>query len=212
MYRRRRLAVLLALVAVAGLVWLLIAQPWRAGGAEGATEPRPVSTMSAVATSPAATSTPTPTASDAVAPEATPSPQALPVCAAPDVTVEAVTDQGTYAADQNPQMSIRLRNVSASDCSINVGTAAQSFTVTSGNDVWWRSTDCQTESSDMIVTLAAGQEVTSAAPLVWDRTRSAVGTCQDPNRQRAAGDGASYHLAVEIGGIRSTGTAQFLLY
>ncbi len=198
---------LLAVAAVGALIWLLIAQPWRAGGAESAPDPRPVSTMSA-----AATATPTPTASPAGAPEETASPQALPACAAPDVTVEAVTDQSTYAADQNPQLSIRLRNTSASDCSINVGTAAQSFTITSGNDVWWRSTDCQTEPSDMIVTLAAGQEVTSAAPLVWDRTRSAVGTCQDPNRQRAAADGASYHLAVEIGGIRSTGTAQFLLY
>lgn len=203
---------LLAVVAVGALVWLLIAQPWRAGGAEGAAEPRPVSTMTAAPATPVATQAPTPTPSSSLAPEATPSVQALPACTAPGVTVEALTDQSTYAADQNPQMSIRLRNTTASDCSINVGTAAQSFTVTSGNDVWWRSTDCQTESSDMIVTLAAGQEVTSAAPLVWDRTRSAVGTCQDPNRQRAAGDGASYHLAVEIGGIRSTGTAQFLLY
>jgi hypothetical protein len=207
--------VLLAVLAVGALVWLLIAQPWRADGAEGGAVPRPVSTMTAATpdpTSPGATATPGPTASATVAPDQNPSTQALPVCAAPEVTVEAITDQTTYAPDQNPQLSIRLRNGSASDCSINVGTAAQSFTITSGVDVWWRSTDCQTEPSDMVVTLSAGQEVTSAAPLVWDRTRSAVATCQDPNRQRAAGGGASYHLAVEIGGIRSTGTAQFLLY
>lgn len=201
---------LLAVAAVAALVWLVIAQPWRSDGA--APSPTPISTMTAgtpVPTSPAATGTPAPTAPAA---SVAPSPEALPVCAPPEVTVEAVTDQTTYAADQNPQLSIRLRNESASDCSINVGTAAQSFTITSGDDVWWRSTDCQTEPSDMIVTLAAGQEVTSAAPLTWDRTRSAVATCEDPNRQRAAGGGASYHLAVEIGGIRSAGTAQFLLY
>ncbi|MNY65604.1 hypothetical protein D3C86_2028970 [compost metagenome] len=95
---------------------------------------------------------------------------------------------------------------------MNVGTSAQSFTVTSGDDIWWRSTDCQSEPSDMIVLIGAGQTVSSAAPLTWDRTRSAVGTCADGNRPMAPGGGASYHLSVEIGGIASTEPKQFLLY
>ena len=82
----------------------------------------------------------------------------------------------------------------------------------SGSDVWWRSTDCQSEPSDMVVLLAAGQTVTSAAPLTWDRTRSAVGTCDDADRQAAPGGGASYHVSVEIGGIGSTQSKQMLLY
>ena len=64
----------------------------------------------------------------------------------------------------------------------------------------------------MVVLLAAGQTVSSAAPLTWDRTRSAVGTCGDADRQHAPGGGASYHLSVEIGGIASTQSAQILLY
>jgi hypothetical protein len=64
----------------------------------------------------------------------------------------------------------------------------------------------------MVVLLAAGQTVASAAPLIWDRTRSAVGTCADADRPRAPGGGSSYHLAVEIGGIASTDSAQLLLY
>ena len=96
---------------------------------------------------------------------------------------------------------------------MNVGTATQVFTITSGSDTWWRSTDCQSEPSDMVVLLAAGQTVSSATPLVWDRTRSAVGTCAaDANRPKAPGGGASYHLAVEIGGIPSAQTRQLLLY
>ena len=62
------------------------------------------------------------------------------------------------------------------------------------------------------VLLTAGQTVSSASPLTWDRTRSAVGTCDDETRPRAPGGGASYHLAVEIGGVASTETTQFLLY
>ena len=56
------------------------------------------------------------------------------------------------------------------------------------------------------------EAVSSAAPLVWDRTRSAVSSCKDDSRPRAPGGGASYHLTVSIGGIQSPETAQFLLY
>ncbi len=223
-YRRRRLVVLLAVLAiVAGIAWLLIAQPWRGSATEVA--PSPSATPSATATStglPVVESDASPTpGADAEAVEgagtvegSAPSPSVTPEaqpCTDDTVAVEAVVSQGTYAADQNPAFSITLTN-NGPDCTLNVGTSAQSFTVTSGSDTWWRSTDCQSEPNDMVVLLQAGQSVTSAAPLAWDRTRSAVGTCGDVTRQRAAGGGASYHLGVSIGGIASTTTAQFLLY
>ena len=214
-YRRRRLVLLVALLAVAALVWLLIAQPWHGAAAE---KPAPTPTRS--------TSTPTPdpmptgvtTPTESAAPAA-PSPEAsaeetptAKPCVARDIAVQAVTDQETYAAGQNPQLSITLTNNGATDCTLNVGTSAQTFTIMSGSDVWWRSTDCQTEPSDMVVLLSAGQTVSSATPLTWDRTRSSVGSCDDAGRQVAPGGGASYHLSVEIGGIASTQSAQLLLY
>jgi hypothetical protein len=64
----------------------------------------------------------------------------------------------------------------------------------------------------MTVTLAAGQVVTSAQPITWDRARSSVSSCQSSNRQHAPGGGASYHLAVSIGGVASQGTVQFFLH
>jgi len=66
--------------------------------------------------------------------------------------------------------------------------------------------------TSLVVLLAAGQSVASAAPLTWDRTRSSVSTCADSDRQNAPGGGASYHLSVEIGGIASTQSKQILLY
>lgn len=203
-YRRRRLAaVLFALLVIGLVVWLVAAPPWRAAPTA---DPSPAASSAAPAPSasaPAASPTPSATPTESV--------PAGPVeCSPADITVEALTDKGEYGQGENPQLSIRLTNTSTNPCTMNVGTSAQSFTVTSGSDVWWRSTDCQSEPSDMEVTLAAGQQVTSAAPLTWDRTRSSVGSC-DSERPFAPGGGATYHLSVSIGGIPSAGTAAFIL-
>ena len=214
---------LLVLIAVVAVVWVLIAQPWRGAAADQAeSKPTPTQAVETEVTStpsssptPSAAPAPEQTTDAALEPSATPDPTATPAakpCVSRNVTVEALTDQDTYEAGQNPQLSIRLTNDGSEDCTLNVGTSGQSFTIMSGSDVWWRSTDCQTEPSDMVVLIAAGQSVTSAAPLTWDRTRSAVGTCDDPGRQSAPGGGASYHLSVEIGGIGSTQSKQMLLY
>lgn len=222
-YRRRRIVLLLALLAIAATVWLLIAQPWAGTASEpeaAGDEPKGQNTASALPVPAEQQSTPDPSGTGAVegsvpdgeTPTATPgaTPVAAP-CVARDIDVKAVTGKDTYAGDEKPQFSITLTN-NGDDCTLNVGTSGQSFTVTSGSDTWWRSTDCQSEPSDMVVLITAGQTVSSAAPLEWDRTRSAVGTCDDPTRPRAPGGGSSYHLAVEIGGISSTQAQQFLLY
>ncbi|GAA5201744.1 hypothetical protein GCM10025773_22880 [Microbacterium jejuense] len=217
------MVLLVGVLVVVGVVWLFIAQPW--AGAEkadakdaktadqnqadslpvpssGATEVAGDSNAGDAGTTAGATdnATPTPGATSTAVP-----------CVASAVTVEAVTSADTYSGDESPQFSIKLTN-NGPDCTLNVGTSGQSFTVSSGDDVWWRSTDCQSEPSDMVVTIAAGQTVSSASPLAWDRTRSAVGTCADETRPRAPGGGASYNLSVEIGGIPATQPKQFLLY
>lgn len=211
-YRRRRLVVLLVLLLIAaGVTWLLVAQPWSsAAHTDAVSRATPKSATSTPSVTPSATPTATPEVASTEAPG--PLETAAPGCTRADVVVEPVTDLTEYAAGQNPQLSIRLTNTGDTACTLNVGTTTQKFTITSGNDTWWRSTDCQSEPSDMIVTLAAGQSVTSATPLVWDRTRSSVSSCADANRPAAGAGGASYHLSVEIGGIPSTGTAQFFLY
>src|SRR5690606_3721107 len=169
-YRRRRLLVAIIIVlliaAVGGGAWLAIAQPWKA-----TTSPPPVATTPPATSDPA---TPTP-GETSTAPTASPSPDpsetpAIVACEQGDVEVTAVTDAETYAVGKLPQLSIRLTSTSAVDCTLNVGSSTQKYTVTSGGDVWWRSTDCQTDPSDMIVTLKAGASVSSATPVVWDRT------------------------------------------
>lgn len=227
-YRRRRLVLLGGFViVVAALVWLFVAQPWAGAAGGDADAGAGVSSEAPdggdagdgggtgdadAATPPEGESAdegePSPEG-DADAGESEPAGPAA--CIAADVFVEAVTDKVTYAAGELPQLSIQLTN-RGKDCTLNVGTAQQKFTVTSGGDTWWRSTDCQSEPSDMVVLLEAGSTVKSGAPVVWDRTRSTPSSCENPNRPGAAGGGASYHVAVEIGGIPSQSTQQILLY
>jgi len=208
-YRRRRVVIFGGLIVViltlAAGIWLAVAQPWSDAGAEPppAATPEPSETPTEASPSPTAAPTPTPTTKKDA--------KAVP-CQAGDVTVEAVTDADTYPAGALPQLSISLTNTGASDCTIDVGSTTQVFTVSSGSDTWWRSTDCQESPSSMVVTLAAGQTVKSATPVQWDRTRSDVATCDQENRPRAPGGGASYHVAVSIGGFEAAETRQILLY
>lgn len=210
-YRRRRLVLLVALIlflAVIGIsVWLLVTRPWAS-----AAEPTPTPTVSESGT-PRPPTTPDPTAGESPSPE--PTGQETPgivACEARDVEVTAVTDADSYQSGVLPKLSISLTNRGAADCAIDVGSTTQVFTVSSGSDVWWRSTDCQENPSSMIATLAAGATVTSKVPVVWDRTRSSVETCEQENRPRAPGGGSSYHVSVEIGGFKGTTTKQILLY
>ncbi|MCR2784746.1 MULTISPECIES: hypothetical protein [unclassified Microbacterium] len=212
-YRRRRLLVLLAaIVVIAGIVLLLVWQPWNAGASGPDDRKTPVSTSTPTSTP---TGSPAPSTPPMPSPEASASEDtagAVAECEAAAIEVAGLTDKDTYAAGENPQLSISLTNNGGVPCTINVGTTTQTFTISSGDDVWWRSTDCQTEPSDQIVTIDAGQSVTSAAPLTWDRTRSSVSTCGETGRQSAPGGGSSFHLRVAIGGIESTTSKQFLLH
>ena len=185
-------------------------QPWR-GIPSSAPAPAPSpSTSPSVATSPAVPDAQTSDEpSDEPDADAAPDPDAtIAPCTTSDISVLAVTDKDSYGAGEQPQLSITLSNNGAQPCLMNVGTATQSFEISSGSDVWWRSTDCQTESSDQIVQLEAGQTVSSATALAWDRTRSSVDTCTSARPQAPAG---YFHLSVSIGGIEGADTAMFAL-
>ncbi len=216
---------LVLLVIVVAVVWVLIAQPWRGSAEQGnkdaatqSADPLLPSVQNTSGATPSATPTgtrgsasPTPGATSSAKASAGPAASAKP-CSANDVAVTAVTDKSSYASGQDPKLSIQLTNTGSAACTLNVGTSAQTFAITSGSDTWWQSTDCQTEPSDMVVLLKAGQKVASATPITWDRTRSSVATCEAKNRPKAPGGGATYHLTVSIGGIESIDDALFQLY
>ena len=94
-------------------------------------------------------------------------------------------------------------------CTINAGTSKQVYTITSGTEAYWISTDCQTDAADTPAMLEPGVTVTST-PFAWNRVRSSPSTCAGTQAAVPAG-GASYHLTVSVDGIASASTAQFIL-
>lgn len=180
-YARRRLVVLLGFLALVAVVILIIVRP---GSADNS-----VST--------AGPSTATPGAAPA------------PACTADTVVVAPVTSAATYSGDEVPEISLTVTNNGSDPCTINAGTSGMIFTITSGSETYWTSSDCQTGAAENFVVLAPAQSAPSE-PLSWDRTRSAPDTCTTERAAVPAG-GASYHLSASLGGIASTETAQFIL-
>jgi hypothetical protein len=193
-YRRRRLVVGLGLLAVILIIFLIIVRPGSSVGEPGNATPAKG----------ASTDAPTEPSTSAAAVDGG-------ACDPANVTVEAHTDAPDYSADQLPELSLSLTNTGATSCVIDAGTAKQVFTITSGDDVWWNSSDCQTGAADAVVTLKAGATEKSSAPITWDRTRSATDTCESESRDRAPAGGASYHLSVTVDGIAAKTPTQFLL-
>jgi hypothetical protein len=194
-YRRRRLVVGLGLLAVIIVIVLIIVKPGSSVGEPG----RSPSAAQGTSTDGASASSKPVTADTGAA------------CDPANVTVEALTDADAYGADQLPELSLSLTNTGSASCVIDAGTAKQVFTITSGDDVWWTSTDCQTGAADAPITLAAGATEKSSAPLTWDRTRSAKDTCESDSREVAPAEGASYYLSVTVDGIAAAEPSLFLL-
>jgi len=195
-YWRRRLIVLLGVIAVVVVIVLIVVRPGASNGEPAEKKPAPGSTGTPAAV---ATSIPTTSATADGQP-----------CKPADVKVEAVTDKDVYAAGELPQLSVALTNTGSKACTIDAGTAQQLFTITSGSEVYWKSTDCQTDKVDAEVLLEPAKTISSKAPITWDRTRSDPSTCQ-ANREQVPASGASYHLETTVAGIKSSGTKQFIL-
>ncbi|AYG03080.1 hypothetical protein [Gryllotalpicola protaetiae] len=211
-YRRRRFVVLLVLLAIVAGVLFLVFRPGSGGAATAGGRP---TTPAAASQTPqptgSGTSLPGPSSSarPAATPKATPAAAGQP-CAHGNIDVEAITDASSYKSGAQPLLSLSLTNTGSVMCTIDAGTATMVFTVTSGKEPYWTSTDCQSNPVHTDIKLEPKQTLTST-PIAWDRTRSSTSTCGGPRPAAPAG-GASYHLSVSVAGIASATSKQFLLY
>ena len=187
-YWRRRLLLLLVLVAVIVVVVLIIVRPGSGTPAPHASGTNSASPSTTHGASSGSSSTP---------------------CDPSVITLTPVTDAASYAAGVQPQLSMSITNSGASACTFDVGTDAQVYLITSGSDQIWSSKDCQTAPAANKQVLQPGKTL-STTPFAWDRTRSSTTTCTG-NRPEVTAGGASYHLAVQVGAAKSTGTKQFVL-
>ena len=198
--------VLVGLVAVIVAVVLIFVRPGSSQGDEPDAAAAPPATDAATEKTAPPTVIPTEPAEPAEQPAADGDP-----CSPEKVTVEAVTDKTIYEAGEQPQLSMTITNTGENICVLNAGTKVQVFTITSGEEVYWRSSDCQVDPIDAEVSLTPATPISSTVPIVWDRTRSSVDTCGGP-REAVPSGGASYHLSIVVDGFESGSSKQFLLY
>jgi hypothetical protein len=120
-----------------------------------------------------------------------------------------VTDKTTYAAGEQPMLSMTITNTGTTACTFSAGSDVQVYVITSGSDQIWSSKDCQTAPVTQVAELQPGV-ATASTPFAWDRTRSSTTTCTGARPAVTAG-GASYHLSVTVNGVASAATKQFIL-
>lgn len=198
-YVRRRLAVLGILVAIIIAIVLIIVLPGRsarpdadASGAQKVDVPSDI------------------TAQEQAKQESAMKEGEPRECAQARVMVTSLVNHDSYDPGELPELSLSVENTSETECVIDLGTAAMSFEISSGDDIVWRSSDCQTDQTKRPIILEPGKPL-ETEPIVWDRTRSDPETC-DITRDDAFGEGSTYHLRTAVVGTTSKASAQFLLY
>jgi hypothetical protein len=190
-YWRRRLVLLLGILAVIVVVILIVVRP-----APGNPVPGPTGSHTPSASP---SGTPTPGSTNAANAKA---------CDPTKVTITASLDSNSYAAGVNPALTFALKNTSTLPCTFSAGSDVQEFHITSGDDLIWNSKDCQTGQVAATVLLQPFVPFAGSS-LSWDRTRSSTDTCSATRDQVTAG-GASYHLQVVVNGVKSD-DPQFIL-
>ncbi|MGU3411302.1 hypothetical protein ACLBWP_14425 [Microbacterium sp. M1A1_1b] len=213
-YWRRRLTVL-GIIAVVVIVVVLIVVGRGNGAPAAAPSPSASARTSSAAAAPAASASSAP--SSGTSGDATPAPSATAdpggadgsTCAKGQITLKPVLDKSTYGPTEDPKIAMSIENTGSKSCHLDLGSAQQVLTISSGEEQYWSSKDCQTGGTNQDVTIKAGQTLTTPA-IAWDRTRSSTSTC-DSSRPSVTGGGASYHLSVSVGNITSTDSAQFIL-
>ncbi|MDO3697678.1 hypothetical protein Q3H92_08210 [Curtobacterium flaccumfaciens] len=218
-YWRRRALVLGALLVVVLVVVLIVV-----GRGSGATSAAPSASVSAGAGSGADASSdgsgsgsgsgssrsaaPKPAAS-ASASASKPAAADGSTCTKDQIVLTPVLDKSAYGPTEDPKIAMSIKNSGTNSCHLDLGSAQQVLTISSGQEQYWSSKDCQTGGTNQDVTIKSGQTLTTPA-IAWDRTRSSTSTC-DSSRPAVTAGGASYHLQVAVGNLESKTSVQFIL-
>ncbi|WP_267419495.1 MULTISPECIES: hypothetical protein [unclassified Curtobacterium] len=215
-YWRRRLAVIAAIVIVVVVIVLIVVGRGTGAPAAGPSASGSPSAGASSASSGSgsgsgsgsvsgtsgsgAAGTPAPSASAAADGAA---------CTDDQITLTPVLDKSTYGPTEDPKIAMSIENTGSNACSMDLGSAQQVLTISSGQEQYWSSKDCQTGGTNQDVTIKAGQTLTTPA-IAWDRTRSSKDTC-DAARPAVTAGGASYHLDVAVGELQAKASKQFIL-
>lgn len=195
-YWRRRLAVLVAAVAVVLVAYLVFRLVTGDGDDDAA-----AGGSGAEVTEAAADTTPTPAASDTTDPARQDTSGGVAECGAASLQVTATADATTYSAGAQPKVGMLIKNIGTAPCTLDAGSAALELVIVSGEDRIWSSDDCQQEASSNVQTVQPGAELASS--VVWPVQRSAEGCPADLPAPKPG----TYQLTGRVGEITSAPVA-----
>ncbi len=134
-------------------------------------------------------------------------------CAAGKVVVEAfvgdanATPNESFSMSENPYVWLSLTNIGTTACNFSAGPDVQFFTIKSGSDLIWQSSDCDRVGlQSQQVTLQPNVALTTA-PSEWLRVRSSTKGC---GAGQLLVDAGAYNLTATVNGVLSQPN-QFLL-
>lgn len=119
-------------------------------------------------------------------------------------------EKAAFDTGINPFFGYRITNIGTKDCTLDLGAKNTFYRVTSGDETIWSSEDCdRTALVSTVLTLKPNEPLSSPVS-DWYRVKSSSTGCGAEQIPVTAG-GASYHLSVEVGGMVSKETSQFIL-
>ncbi|WP_420366032.1 hypothetical protein AAEP80_03995 [Curtobacterium sp. L3-7] len=209
-YWRRRATVAGVILLIVVVIVLIVVG--RGNGASSAAAPSASPSSSPAASSSSSSSSSSASASSPSASASASAPASAAdgsTCSKDQITLKPVLDKSAYGPTEDPKIAMSIENTGSNSCHMDLGSSQQVLTISSGEEQYWSSKDCQTGGTNQDVTIKAGQTLTTPA-IAWDRTRSSTSTC-DASRPSVTGGGASYHLQVAVGNITAKDSAQFIL-
>jgi hypothetical protein len=102
-----------------------------------------------------------------------------------------------------PALWYEITNNGQADCSFNVGPRVTFYTISSGDQTFWSSRDCNREGlEDAFASLSAGQTLEARAS-AWERSYSSQNGCGLEGNDAVPAAGATYKIRVEVNGVLS---------
>ena len=109
----------------------------------------------------------------------------------------------SFAAGTQPDIWYEITNNGLVDCTFNVGDRVTFFTISSGDQTYWSSRDCDRSNDKDLTTVLRANEPMLAIASVWERTYSSENGCDLAANSEVPGGGATYKIKVEVNGVIS---------
>ena len=186
-YARRRGVLLLAILILVIWGWISFAKPF------GSAEPEAVA--------PSSSESATVSSETTVAGEA---PDCQPGVVQVEVMIGSETETlNTFGADATPQIWYSIVNTGLKDCKFNVGARGTFYTITSGDQTYWSSKQCDRDGlTDSYIVLPSNQAF-AAVRSPWEKSYSSENGCNAENNDKVPTGGATYKIKVEVNGVIS---------